>query len=501
MMKNILDRLFPTLGRKVAFSVVVILSITGSTFIFFAHTTGTSMLRKQAQAKAHAIAEFGKAIVEHIMMLEGKREHLQAALESAISSHQAKGVFILDSTGKVLLGASKSSQPGRIELDRLQEVPQWPGERFLSATEQGSRYEYVISPIINKPACHRCHGEQASTIGYFAAKLSMDDLRNLALEHRTVNAVMAIVLFLGIGTVIYLALVVLVLRPVGKLRSQMDRVEEEIDRFEQGGESSFSELAGEQRGDEIGSLLNAFNKLVHRLNEALKKVHALHQLQLEQADRLAATGEMAASIAHEIKNPLTGVQGALQVFEAEVTENDSRKEILREMITQLNRIDQAVNDLLSFARPGTPVFEAVNVNDVLDRTLSLLRPQFNGDKIEINLTLEPTIPLIQADRKLLQQLFWNIMLNGFQAIDSSGTLSVRTTPEAHTVTVSIHDTGKGITKGHLSKIFQPFFTTKHKGTGLGLAISKRIVEQHHGTLQVESEEGRGTTVTITLPCS
>lgn len=504
-MKHFFERLFPTLGRKIAIVVAIVFAVAGSAFVLFAHKTGYSMLEKQGRAKAHGVVDFGKAILEHVMrehmMIEGRHDHLQDALASAISSRQAGDVFIFRNDGTIVFSARGTRIGEKFPLDQFYEVPEWPGDRFRAIQEGDLQFKYIVSPIVKKQECSSCHKEAGPTLGYFAAKISISDLRALALEHRTTNILMAVITFVGLGAAIYLVLVALVIGPVGRLRSQIVHVEKEVAHLEEGETVRFTKLNIPPRRDEIADLIAAFNRLIERLNEAHEKLLRMHQAQLEHADRLASTGEMAAGIAHEIRNPLAGVLGALQVLDAEAGEDDPRKEILREMITQLNRMNQAVNDLLSYARPAAPVFEEVNLNDILDRTLSLLKPQFNGEPIAVNVQLDDTLPVIKADRTLLQQLFWNILLNAFQAMRSGGLLMVQTIWNGQHVTIHIQDTGEGISEEHRTKIFKPFFTTKHKGTGLGLAISKRIVEQHGGTISLETETGKGTTVTITLPIS
>jgi signal transduction histidine kinase len=210
---------------------------------------------------------------------------------------------------------------------------------------------------------------------------------------------------------------------------------------------------------------------------------------------------MAANIAHEIKNPLTGALGALEIIMEDMPEGNSCIAIMQEIIVQLERINQAVNDLLSYAKPADPVFEKINLNEIIKRTLSLLESQIKAENIEVNLSLMKNIPILTADEKLIQQLFWNILLNAVQSMKNNGTLTIKTEKENSTVKIEIQDTGKGIPKDNYEKIFKPFFTNKHKGTGLGLAISKRIVDQHSGDISIESEVGKGTTFIITLPIS
>jgi signal transduction histidine kinase len=497
-MDTILERLLPTLGKKIIAAVMLTLFAAASVFVFFAHRTGYALLEEQAQVQAHEVTEFGKSILE-LVMLEGKKDRLQSVLIAATSSQQVKDILILRKDGTVILSATNTPSYTKLPLEQFQILPDWPGYRSFSTTEHDSMFEYTITPIMKKTECYRCHSEPDPQMGYLAAKISMDGLRAVAGKHRTMNIIMTAITLIGIGGVIVTALLLLVIQPVTKLRQQILRVENQLDRVEQGERVEFIQLEPSRSRDEISGLIDAFNKLLGRLNEAHIRLHELHQAQLEQADRLASTGEIAAGIAHEIKNPLAGVLGAMQVIIADLPEDHPRRDIIHEIIVQLERMNFAVNDLLSYARPTAPLFDETNLNDVIDRTLSLLVPQLSGKEITINRKMENGLPLIQADKKLLQQLIWNIALNGIEAMKSTGTLTVTCTKGNSQLIVMIEDTGEGIPEDIRLNIFKPFFSTKHKGTGLGLAICKRIVEQHHGTLHIQSEPEKGTIVKVFLP--
>ena len=338
-------------------------------------------------------------------------------------------------------------------------------------------------------------------MGYFALKISVNDVLAAAKEHSIINVILIIFTFAGIGAVVFIALSLLVTRPVKEMQAQIREIESQMDEIELGGQVQFAQIKKPNRSDDIAGLIDSFNKLVRRLNKAHIKLYEMHQAQLAQADRLITTGEMAANIAHEIKNPLTGALGALEIIMEDMPKDNSCIAIMQEIIVQLERINQAVNDLLSYARPADPVFEKINLNEIIKRTLSLLESQIKAENIKVNLSLMKNIPILTADEKLIQQLFWNILLNAVQSMKNNGTLTIKTEKENSTVKIEIQDTGKGIPKDNYEKIYKPFFTNKHKGTGLGLAISKRIVDQHSGDISIKSEVGKGTTFIITLPIS
>ena len=493
-----LEKVFPSLGKKIALAVAGVSLIAGSAFVYFAQRTGYAMLEQQAQTKAHGVTNLLGAMLERVMM-EGKSDQLQQALSSATAYPDIIDASILRTDGTIAVTAKTGSSYGRFPLEDLREIPGTGGERYMSVRERDSTFEYVVTPIVKKPQCNQCHKEAETLRGYFAMKIAIDDVRALALQHRTVNILMTCLTFGGLGIIIFLAISILVIKPIGRLHSHVRQIEGGVEKLESGERTRFPLLPEPESNDEIGDLCRDFNNLVNGLNASNAKLFELHQAQLEQADRLATTGEMAASIAHEIKNPIAGVLGALQVFDSETSQDNPRKEIIAEMVVQLQRINHAVDDLLSYARPVPPHFDKIDLNAIIQKTVSLLSSQVNGKKIAIEQQLLPEPLMIFADKKQLQQIVWNLILNGIQAIESTGTVIIKTSRVNSSVRVVISDTGRGILPEHIERIFKPFFTTKHKGTGLGMTITKRIIEQHNGTIEIESQPGRGTSVTVTLP--
>jgi len=227
---------------------------------------------------------------------------------------------------------------------------------------------------------------------------------------------------------------------------------------------------------------------------------------MQQAEKLATIGELASGIAHEIKNPLAGVSAAIQVLSEEFNLKSTRREIIDEIMHQMERLNKMTKDLLSFARPMDPRTLMCDVNDIVDKASFFIRKQAEKQNVGITKELERDIPHLLIDPEQIQQVFLNIMLNALQAMPEGGFLTIATRlseksgngkPEA--VEISFSDTGKGIPGENLRKIFNPFYTTKHQGTGLGLSISRNVVEKHKGRFEVDSQSGKGTRFTIVLP--
>ena len=227
--------------------------------------------------------------------------------------------------------------------------------------------------------------------------------------------------------------------------------------------------------------------------------------QLWQAAKLAGVGELAASIAHELNNPLATVHLRLEGVLAKTPADDPRRRALEIVDQEVERMARLVGNLLQFIRPGREQVSTVCIPDEVLKTTELTEPHFRRLNVTVHPEFEP-VPDIFADRQQLRQVFLNLFTNAGDAMPKGGRLTVRVRPGnlsggRTAVAVEVSDTGAGIPADVLPRVFDPFFTTKEegKGTGLGLAICKRIIDHHHGALEIESEHGRGTTVRVALP--
>jgi signal transduction histidine kinase len=219
-----------------------------------------------------------------------------------------------------------------------------------------------------------------------------------------------------------------------------------------------------------------------------------------RADRFAAVGEIATGLAHEIKNPLAGLSGALELLSEDLARNPGHAEIVSEMRHQVDRLTHTMESLLSFARPPKARLRSTDVNGTLEKVLFLIRRQGRDGAIAVGADLAENLPPVLADPSQLEQVFLNICLNACQAMLPSGrgTLVVRTRPGEGNVAVDIVDSGPGIPPDLRAQVFKPFFTTKREGNGLGLAISARIVAEHGGHIGYRCPPEGGTVFTVTL---
>jgi two-component system, sporulation sensor kinase A len=212
---------------------------------------------------------------------------------------------------------------------------------------------------------------------------------------------------------------------------------------------------------------------------------------------LARLGEMAAVVAHEVKNPLAGIRGALQVIGGRMPEDSRERAILGDIVSRVDSLNEIVHDLLVFARPREPKIGPVGLAELLEDTAALIQ----RDPAHAGITLDLTgdRPTIQADAEQLRTVFLNLLLNAAQAATSNGHIRIAIASQDGLCIVSIADDGPGIPVETLPRIFEPFFTTKHRGTGLGLPTAKRMVQRHNGGIEFECPPEGGTIVTVTLP--
>jgi signal transduction histidine kinase len=224
-----------------------------------------------------------------------------------------------------------------------------------------------------------------------------------------------------------------------------------------------------------------------------------HRKAIQKSEQLAAVGELAASIAHEVRNPLAGMKGALEVLRTELAVKPSNLEIVDELLTQIGRLEHLVRDLLTFARPRALSRQPFDVQELLDRLLRLHKDEADAARITVHRIYGPGTSSLVADPLQMEQVFLNLIYNAMHSMEDGGTLTVSTHAEAGELVIGFEDSGRGIPPNDLGRIFQPFFTTKHRGSGLGLPIVSKIIEAHGGTITVSSVVDKGTVATLRVP--
>ncbi len=221
--------------------------------------------------------------------------------------------------------------------------------------------------------------------------------------------------------------------------------------------------------------------------------------QLRRADRLSALGELSAGMAHEIRNPLSSIKGAAEILKDDYGPDAPKHEFIQILLKETDRLNQIVQEFLGFARPKPPELKQEDVNEVIESVLTLTAQPARLARVTVVKNLDRNIGKRDVDAGLLKQAFLNLVLNAIQAMPEGGTLTVASARNDGGIEVKVTDTGTGIIPENRKKLFSPFFTTKQDGTGLGLAITFRIIQNHRGTIDVDSVPEKGTTFTVRIP--
>jgi signal transduction histidine kinase len=264
-------------------------------------------------------------------------------------------------------------------------------------------------------------------------------------------------------------------------------------------------VAAESSTPPLGLPLDPVTAEVHRtLRDVLRRQRAREQdvaRQLAHADQLAGLGRLAASLAHEIKNPLAGIQGALELLCDETAEGD-QKRLYGEMLNELGRVNGILHRLLESGRPAPLRVVRSDLGALIGDTIALLQPSLRRQRVELASEVAEGLSAVELDPAKIRQVLVNLIQNAAEAIgERGGSIRVRASVyrDAAAAVVTVEDDGPGIPADVLPRLFEPFYTTKFTGTGLGLAISKSLVEQHGGSLEAASEPGRGASFVLVLP--
>ncbi len=259
-------------------------------------------------------------------------------------------------------------------------------------------------------------------------------------------------------------------------------------------------VRGSERTDELGQLAARFNEMTAELEKKQEL-----ETKLKEVEKSAVVGRLASAIAHEIRNPLNYINLTLDQLRAKFIPEDEKQaetfeKLTSQLKTEVSRINQLVSDFLRYSRPLKLDLQPANVRRVIDNSLNIVEHQAEEQAIKLSVIEHENASIVLADSEVLRSVFNNLFLNAVQAMPHGGSLNVIISPdENNLIKIEVTDTGEGISGENLPKIFEPYFSTKETGTGLGLAIVKRIVDEHHGTIEVASVEGKGTKFEIKLP--
>jgi hypothetical protein len=410
--------------------------------------------------------------------------HTRSLLEERLGAHaqsrELLGINVYGRDGQPI--ASTRGTPAAHELAQLRVVMSQPAHPTMWVTEGEKPNLFGIRALRNGPTCMQCHGQSAAVIG--AIQLAVDMTGPLAEARTRVrrNFSMAGAAWLGLLGLMFWAGGVVIGKPLAQMEQSIQAAG--VDPAKR---HDLNALASRVH-DTLWSLLRAQREREEDI--------ARH---MARAEQLASLGQLAAGLTHEIKNPLAGVSAALELLRDEA--HIESRPIYDQMLAELRRVSGTVDALLRLGKPQPPQRVETDLGRVAREVTSLFNARLRRQDVKLDVDIADDVPALPLDPGLMVQLLMNLLTNASQATDRGGlvTVLVAPFPRRDGVVMAVSDSGRGIEQEHLERIFDPFFTTKEEGTGLGLPICKQIVEQHGGTMSIQSEVGKGTRVMVLLP--
>ncbi len=462
--------------------------------------THTAQLLTERTRSADQLSETIKSST-HYDMLENRRDNLHRDIRN-LGSLQEQGirkVRVFNKEGQIMFSSSKEEIGTRLDTRGeacyachaegrpLEHLEINARARIFKASD-GTRVLGVIKPIPNESSCStadcHAHSSKQSVLGVLDVNVSLSEVDLEIARSRNVIISSAILAILAGSAMLWWLNNRLVVVPVAALLAGTRRVSE-------GDLTATIQVSGRH---ELSKLATAFNDMIKNLADT--------QRQLTQADKLASVGRLAAGVAHEINNPLTGVLSYASLLRKRLDGDAETCDDLDVIVRETVRCRGIIRGLLDFARPAAPARKPMDLNEVVRRSVSVVMTQLSLNQVQLSLDLATDLPLVNADVNQIEQVVVNLMLNAADAIGTEGgnIRAITRLGSTNTIEFLLVDSGRGIAAEDLPRIFEPFFTTKgNQGTGLGLAVSWGIVEAHGGTLEVQSELGQGTTFTLQLP--
>ncbi len=528
---------YQSITVKIILSIVGIVAVVNGIQAYQSLSEIEDQLNDMVLRTATQLSETIKKSIQSDMVLN-RKEHAYKIMESVGRQEGIDKVRIYNKEGRILFSSDyreiNSMVDKRAEACYACHSEARPLEKLTTSGRNrifrsagggdlnGGTYRVlgIINPMYNEKPCSaaECHAhpESKKVLGVIDVTMSL-----AYVDREIADARKRILVSTAISIVLICLIVAFLLfnwieRPIKELVLGTKRVS--------GGDLDHSIQV--TTSDEIGHLASSFNQMTGDLRKAREEIQEgirnleqkvdertmelkAAQSQLLRSAKLAAVGKLAATVAHEINNPLTGVYTYIKLMERKIehgqtslSDFDKYRDFLETMRREVERTTAIVQNLLDFTRPKDPIRKQLNLGNIIDESNVLIRNKLSLNNVEVVNRMED-LPEILADPAHMKQVFLNLLVNACEAMENGGTLTISGNhdPDANTVTVSVTDTGVGIEPENLARIFDPFFSTKEKGTGLGLSVVNGIVTRHNGKVDIDSAPGKGTTISITLPIS
>lgn len=462
-----------SLNKKLIFMMLFMSFILISILIFIYWQSEKALLAEIE----NQTTDLTKAIQVGVEEVTGSGATDELRLSQYLKTLNSKGIgeISIISNADEIIASTNPSKIGSPVTQKKKELI-IKAELGEPVSKDGKAYNIIV-PVVAGDAHY----------GYVHLKINIDDFSNL-LRRSTLKriAASALVFAIGIGLAILLAL---------KYTGPIHSVVAAAKRVAAG---DLEQKLPVDRKDEIGELNESFNFMVQRLKEDRKL-----EERLREAEHLSAVGELSRSIAHEIRNPLNFISLSIDHIRKKYNPADEEQSVnFNELVSsikhEIHRLDKLVGDFLDYGRPLKLKVQDTNIEMVLNSVVEIIKAKAELEMVTIKKEYD-FLPELKLDPELIKTCVLNVVTNAFQAMPGGGILSLNTAKQNGKFVLSISDTGQGVSRENLSKVFEPLFTTKTNGLGLGLATTKRVIEEHGGSIDLETTEGSGSSFIISLP--
>jgi two-component system NtrC family sensor kinase len=509
---------FQSLKAKIILSVIIVVVVIEGVFLYLNIKSLSEQMINKTEEEAYNLSETIRLSIRYAMMKD-RRDEYQRIIDDVAQRRGILEVRIFNKAGEITVSSDRTKVGTVVDMkaEACYGCHREDEAKVLLPSDSKTRVYHtetqrllgLINPIYNEPSCYPCHPKTINVLGVLDTMISLEefDKEKAQLYNRMLlSGVVSVIVLSFLSSLLFTRFVN---RPIDKLLAATKTA----------AHGNLDQTVGVSSNDELGELAGSFNNMITELKRSRDAIEGWTQTleqrvqertrelqevqdQLIRAGKMAALGELAAGVAHEINNPLTGVLTFSSLILKKLDDNHPWKRDLENIVQQTTRCRNIVKGLLDFARQRKPDKKEWDIHFLIDRTVTLVENQARFQNIKIVKELKNNMPMLAVDGDQIQQVFMNIIINAADAIGGDGgMLTIKTESRDRIAEISFTDTGCGMSKEHLSKIFTPFFTTKEtgKGTGLGLAISYGIIQSHGGEIEVESETGKGSIFRIKLP--
>jgi two-component system, NtrC family, sensor kinase len=470
---------------KIILTLVLVIASVSFISLFFYNFTLSKKLQKNSEKDISTFLYFFR---DQIIALHDGRT-IRPSLDELTKSETVVNAYLFSDKGKILYPCGiPGLSHDTLDFKNLAEIRDDITMRDIRNGD--GHFSRASIRFSNSPACYECHSPNQKVLGFIVLDFSMHQYENTVAYTRNFSLIFTLLM-------VCLIMVFVLIMHFRFIKKSLADFKSTINVINKG------DLEGRVRipeSKELGELGRSFNTMVDHLQVAQEELQRYHEEELKNKQKFASIGEMSARLAHEIRNPITGIANAVEII-IEETEDTQNKPVLEEIRRQANRVNKAISNLLNYSRTKELNLRVGDINEIIKSVVFFLNNQVSNKSISFTVELSDHIPLFKFDPEQVENVLLNLGINAIQTIENEGVIEIRSSynEKYRKICISIKDNGRGIPEDKIAEIFNPFFTMRTEGTGLGLAIAKEIVEMHNGEIKAVNNPDKGCTFYISFP--